>query len=148
MTKIQDIEKATKEFFARHWYNAENIEPMVWKYGWRWEGSVPYHDKGGVYALLDEMGEVIYIGLGASIGNPTYPEHGISRRLLAHVLVADKDKGRGYYKPHENWLEVRDIAAVGFPKEYAYLAPALEDFLIRKFSPIRNQTKKERVSKT
>lgn len=142
MTTLKEIEQATLDFFERHWDKSSSTKPMHWKSNWPWKGSVPYHDKAGVYALINEDGVVIYIGLGASIGNNTYPDHGISRRLVSHVLRTDRTKGNGHYVPHKNWLEVRDIGAIGFPTEYAYLAPALEDFLIRKFKPVRNNTKK------
>ena len=137
-----ELQKYTKEFFERHWFINSNIEPPTWKIGWPWHGSVPYHDKGGVYALFSEEGEVLYIGLGTSSGGGPYDEHGISRRLIAHVIQTNKEKGRGHYVPQEKWKDVKDIGAVGFPGEYSYLAAALEDFLIRKLTPSRNSVKK------
>ncbi len=141
MRTLKSLEEATAKFFDMHWDKSSTVSPMPWISGWPWKGSVPYHDMAGVYALINGEGEVVYIGLGASIGNNTYPEHGISRRLLSHVLRANKNLGNGHYKPQAKWAEVVDIGAVGFPAEYVYLAPALEDFLIRLFKPIRNRSK-------
>lgn len=103
---------------------------------------MPYHNKGGVYALFDANGNIVYVGLGASRGGGIYMEHGISRRLLAHVIASDRSRGAGYYVPRKAWSEVADIGAIGFPKEYAYLAPALEDYLIGKLNPPRNSVKR------
>tara|TARA_R110002126_G_scaffold161549_13_gene309411 strand:+ start:473 stop:910 length:438 start_codon:yes stop_codon:yes gene_type:complete len=137
---FDDLVQLTGQFFERHWDKAENVELPVWKNNWGWQSSVPYHNKGGVYALIDKDEAVIYVGLGVSRGNQLYKEHGISRRLLSHVIATDKSKGRGYYTPKQKWTEVIDIAAIGFPKEFCYLAPALEHFLIERISPVRNRT--------
>lgn len=141
MTDFNTLKKSTDEFFNRHWNVSSEHEVPTWKNGWPWQGSVPYHNKGGVYALFDSQGAIVYIGLGASRGGGIYKEHGISRRLLAHVITTDKVKGKGYYVPRKAWGDVRDIAAIGFPKEYKYLAPALEDYLIGELNPTRNKTK-------
>lgn len=141
---LESIENATDKFFSMHWDKSSEAQPYKWKYDWAWEGSVPYHDKPGVYALIDASGSVIYIGLGASKGGGLYKEHGISRRLLSHVICTDQDKGRGYYKPKDNWKEVVSIAAIGFPVQFSYLAPALEDYLIGEFNPHRNTVKKKK----
>lgn len=103
-------------------------------------GSVP--QQGGVYALFDGDKNIVYIGLGISRGGGIYKECGISKRLLAHVITRDHDKGGGSYKPQEKWGEVVDIGAIGFPGEYAYLAAALEDYLIGDLNPPRNRVKK------
>ena len=117
------------------------FHPPTWDDQWDWKGSVPNHNKGGVYALFDESGDLIYIGLGASVGAGNRVGFGLSRRLTGHVITTDKDKGRGHYKPEENWSEVRAIATLGFPNEYCYLAAALEDFLIGRIDTQRNQSK-------
>lgn len=141
MTGFDDLIKHTDEFFKRHWNISSGHELPAWKNGWQWQGSVPYHDKGGVYALFDSQKNIMYIGLGASRGSGIYQEHGISRRLLAHVIATDKTKGKGCYAPKKAWYDVTDIAAIGFPKEYTYLAPALEDYLIGELNPARNRAK-------
>ncbi len=89
----------------------------------------------------------MYVGLGISKGGGKHDEHGISRRLTAHVIRTNREKGRGHYRPQDNWQDVKDIGAIGFPPDYTYLAASLEDFLIRKIKPPRNSAKvKGRVS--
>lgn len=142
MRKLEDLKRFTNEFFRRHWSDSLTQPIPTWNNDWKWKGSVPYHDKGGVYALFDASHTIVYIGLGASVGGGLYKAHGISRRLLAHVITTDRTKGRGFYIPQKQWSEVAAIGALGFPTEYAYLAPALEDYLIGVLNPTRNNTKK------
>lgn len=142
MANIDQLILKTNEFFARHWFSDSEFEMPEWKYNWPWAGSVPYHNRGGVYSLFNEFGEVIYIGLGISIGGGAYKEHGISRRLLSHVITTDKEKGSGNYVPQKKWKSVADIGAIGFPCEISYLAASLENFLIRELKPERNNVSK------
>ena len=142
MTKLKEIIKATEQFYNMHWCQSTDTRPFEWNSNWHWEGSVPNHEKPNVYALLEENDEVIYIGLGASRIDGHYKEHGIFRRLLAHAITTNKAKGRGHYQPRRKWSEVVGVGAVGFHKEFSYLAPALEDYLIGLFSPVRNTIKK------
>lgn len=144
MKQINILVEHTEEFFRRHWPVCTSQAAPVWDYEWEWKGPVPHHSKGGVYALLNETGEILYIGLGASVGRGGRVGYGISRRLLGHVIITDKQKGRGHYKPRKKWSEVAVVAAVGFPSEYAYLAPALEDFLIGIINPPINNSKKRK----
>lgn len=141
MANYDDLISSSNVFFKIHWATTHLGTPPEWRNDWAWEGSVPHHDKGGVYALFDKNSDVIYVGLGASRGGGIYKEHGIARRLLSHVIKRDPEKGTGYYIPKEKWSEVYFIGAIGFSDEYTYLAPSLEDFLIRKISPPRNITK-------
>ncbi|WP_114767057.1 hypothetical protein [Vibrio rhodolitus] len=141
MDNLSKIIGLTNSFFDCHWSVNEPIPK--WQGEWDWKSSVPYHDKGGVYALFDSSGQVIYVGVGISKGCAVYKEHGISRRLLAHVITTDKSKGRGYYKPKAKWSEAHQLAAVGFPEKYSYLALALEDYLIRELKPRRNIARKK-----
>lgn len=110
--------------------------------GWKtWEpflyGSVPSHDLGGCYALFSEN-ELLYIGLGASKGGGLYPDHGISRRLMAHVIASDRQRGQQWSKLRESWGSVTSIRTIGFPNDFSYMAAALETFLIRELNPPRN----------
>jgi hypothetical protein len=135
----------TNAFFSKHWNSSVLGEPPEWKRGWAWKGSVPYHDKGGVYALFDKGNTLLYIGLGASVGGGSYKEHGLSRRLLAHVITTDPTKGKGHYVPQKKWTEVASIAGIGFEAGQSYVAAALEDYLIWNLSPPRNSTKKRGI---
>ena len=141
MRQLEVLIKHTDEFFRRHWPDSIGIPAPQWDSQWDWEGSVPYHDKGGVYALFNDLGDLLYIGLGASVGAGNRVGFGISRRLTGHVITTDKEKGSGHYKPEKNWSDVRAIATIGFLNEYCYLAPALEDYLIGRIDPPRNRSK-------
>lgn len=100
-------------------------------------GSVPNYELGGCYALFSESG-LQYVGLGASKGNVLYPEHGISRRLMAHVLKSDRPRGKQWSQLRESWSSVTSILTIGFSNDYSYMAAALETFLIRELDPPRN----------
>lgn len=127
----------TGDFFERHW----NVEALGAPPAWQaWEtfldGSVPNHQYGGCYAIFAGH-ELIYVGLGASRGGGRYPEHGISRRLMAHVLRSDRRKSPYGSRLIEAWAEATAIWTIGFAS-CGYLAPALESFLIRELAPRRN----------
>jgi len=145
MASLKELAQHSEVFFLKHWDKSSSLVPPEWRCNWSWSGSVPYHDKAGIYALFDTNGDVVYVGLGASRGGGPYVEHGISRRLLAHVITPDKRKGRGIFRPRDNWAEIADIGALGFPSEYSYLAPALEDYLIGILNPPRNSMKKRKA---
>ncbi|MCL1824806.1 MAG: hypothetical protein FWG26_02510 [Betaproteobacteria bacterium] len=128
---------ATAEFFKLHWNIASLDNPPEWKC---WEeflvGPVPNYQHGGCYALFAGS-ELIYVGLGASLGGGRYSQHGISRRLMAHVLRADDSNPQHTYRLLDNWTNTTAIWTLGLPK-CEYLAPALESYLIRELSPPKN----------
>lgn len=134
---VEDLLKQTGDFFARHWSRELMGPPPEWHC---WEtflhGSVPNYQHGGCYALF-AGDELIYIGLGASRGGGRYVAHGVSRRLMAHVIRSDKARGPFASKLLENWAETTAIWTIGFPTG-EYLAAALETYLIRELSPRRN----------
>ncbi len=145
MNSIESLVEHTNTFFNLHWPESLNSPRPEWKSDWNWQGSVPHHDKRGVYCLFDGAGDILYVGLGASVGGGKRVGFGISRRLLDHVITTDKTKGRGHYIPKKRWADVGSLAAIGFPNEYSYLAPALEDYLIEKLSPPRNTSKARKL---
>jgi hypothetical protein len=135
---ITDLTATTAEFFDKHWNSASLGTPPVWE---RWKtflvGPVPNYQYGGCYALFSES-ELIYVGLGASRGGGRYPQHGISRRLMANVLRSDSANGPYNSRlREEKYPETTAIWTLGLPS-YEYLAAALESFLIRSLSPRRN----------
>ena len=132
----------SKSFFEKHWGIPE--DHPEWDFSWEWIGPVPYHKFGGLYALLNDE-TVLYIGLGNSRGAGIYQEHGISRRLLAHVLDTAPEDHNKSYLPKDRWhnLGVTKVATLGFPNSVNYLAPALEDFLIGELNPIENSVKRK-----
>lgn len=128
--------KETEEFFNRHW--SSNKPAPEWCFGWEWKGPVPNHLFAGLYALFkDDL--LVYIGLGRS-GS----ERGISARLESHVLKISRDNNDYRYIPQKKWsdLGVNKLATIGFPSEFSYLSPALEDFLIAKLKPPANHVGK------
>jgi hypothetical protein len=141
--KFHDLEALTADFFHKHWDKTKAQAP-TWKNGWDWNSSVPNHSKSGVYALFDSKSTVIYIGVGISTGRK-YSEHGISRRLLAHVIKRNSDKTGNQFVVKSKWEteneKVVDIGSVGFEREDDYLALALEAFLIKKLAPDKNRRK-------
>ncbi|MEJ2612048.1 MAG: hypothetical protein P8179_18740 [Candidatus Thiodiazotropha sp.] len=140
MSTMKDVICATHSFFEKHWCEDEEIPQ--WSDSWDWKDSVPNHDKSGVYALIAEDKEVVYIGVGASRGGGRYKNHGLSYRLLNHVITTDKNEGRGHYKAQDRWKDIKGIYTIGFPEEYSYISLALEDYLIAKLQPKININKK------
>lgn len=134
---LDRLEAATSKFFSLHWSRETLGEPPGWD---RWKtfllGSVPNYEQGGCYALFDQAG-LSYIGLGASKGGGLYVSHGISRRLMAHVLRLDRAQSAYHSKLVSNWEGTTAIFTIGMAKA-EYLAAALETFLIRELSPPRN----------
>lgn len=129
-----DLQESTCRFFDRHWHAPTlGSVPPTWACWSEFKGSVPNHQYSGCYALF-EGHTLTYVGLGASRGGGLYPEHGISRRLMAHVIRSDRERGDGWAKLRPGWERVTTIYTIGFPSEVAYIAPALESFLIRDFS--------------
>src|SRR5690606_1694229 len=87
---MQELMAATGSFFDLHWNTTAIGVPPVWEpWATFLEGSVPNYQYGGCYALFVES-ELVYIGVGVSRGGGLYPQHGISRRLMAHVLRSDR----------------------------------------------------------
>ena len=141
MITKEHLETETKKFFDLHWGSSPQIP--TWDFSWNWCNAVPNHELGGVYALFSGDA-LIYIGLGASIGGGIYKNRGISRRLLAHVLQITPAGSSASYEPQKHWKEasVDSIATIGFPPELTYLACALEDYLIGKLNPPKNNVKR------
>ena len=141
---LDDLKRETDTFFHRHWVTAEiGAAPPKWESSpSRFTGSIPNYNKGGCYALI-EGGTVVYIGVGTRLGAGRYTEHGISLRLLSHVI---HPVGEGRHEPRERWSSVTEILTIGFDPGQTYLAPSLEDYLIGKLSPCSNSNKRRGTS--
>jgi hypothetical protein len=140
LSPVEDLEKlieATSGFFGLHWSPEQLGEPPGWRL-WETflEGSVPGYQYGGCYALF-EGNRLTYIGLGVSRGGGLYQQHGLSRRIMAHVYRSDHARGPNCLRLHEKWLRTTGLYTLAFP-EHEYLAPALESYLIRDLQPPRN----------
>lgn len=130
---VRDLVGATNRFFDMHWNRASiGCEPPTWVHWPEFKGSAPNYQLGGCYALF-EGPSLVYIGLGASKGGGLYPEHGISRRLMSHVLRIDRAKGSEWLKPRPGWQSVDSLYTIGFGSHFAHLASSLETYLIREF---------------
>ena len=140
-----ELVSKTQTFFNRHWYGGD--EPPSWSFEWAWTGPVPNYRLGGLYALLKDD-ELIYVGLGNSRGGGIYKERGISRRLESHVVDIAPAGSAVTYVPKQRWREagVTQLATLGFPEEFSYLSPALEDFLIGELNPPQNSVRRRSPS--
>lgn len=135
---ISRLLEATANFFQMHW-STDRLGPAPeWDI---WEtfllGSVPNHKKSGCYAIFFDTG-LQYVGLGASRGDQRYPQHGVSRRLMAHVIRSDRQRGIGWSKLTNEWKDATAIYTIGFVQA-DYIAASLETYLIRELSPPRNR---------
>lgn len=140
MKTYSNLLEETEVFFRQHWNrDALGSGPPAWT---EWKtflfGSVPSHDKSRCYALF-EGENLVYVGLGASRGGGIYIEHGLSRRLTAHVICADRARGPQWSKLNDPWTTITQLYTLGFHPDLAHLAAALETFLIRKLTPPRNR---------
>lgn len=142
MADFAQLKELTDQFFKSHWCSDEKIPE--WNIEWDWTGPVPNHKIGGLYALFSGE-QLLYVGLGNSRGGGVYKEHGISRRLLSHVLKITPEDHPKSYMPQERWQKVNvdRLATIGFPNKLNYLAPALEDFLIGELNPPENSVKRK-----
>lgn len=134
---IQDLERATVEFFKAHWVE-DRLGPAPLWVSWQpfLHGPAPNHEHGGCYAIFFGA-NLAYVGLGASRGGGKFREHGISRRLTAHVIRKDRVRDGDWGELCEQWAECTAIHTIGLPRT-EYLAAALESYLIRELSPPRN----------
>jgi hypothetical protein len=142
-----ELTEATAVFFDRHW-NVPEPRPHWCETAWDGIGSVPFHDQPGCYALLRD-GLVVYIGSAVGVGSKRYRSFGISFRLNSYIR-RDRGRRRGDGKPVYRFRRNHTGAyTIGFPPQYAYLALALEHFLIGCFADQlenRRKTSHERKS--
>ena len=131
---IENLKKLTEEFFAMHW-NSEIIKQEVptWSERYNFIGSLPNYDKQGVYAFACDN-EITYIGVGTSTGSGRYAGHGLGKRFQAYSKVQN-----GAHAPIDHRLvEAGSIFTIGFLSEHAYLANALELYLIGRLNTRHN----------
>jgi len=123
------LEELTEDFFAKHW-NVDLIDlaPPVWSKLYEFDGSLPNYDKQGVYCFV-KSGEITYIGVGASSnGKGKYAGHGLGKRFQSYSRVRN-----GRHMPIDpRLIEAGAMLTIGFEPEHAYLAYALEMYLLSK----------------
>lgn len=125
----------TEDFLNRHWKKS-NHKP-VWSDEWIFDGKLPNHDKQGCYALFSK-GEVVYIGIGIGRGTESYENNGIGYRTKRYWQLNKENSVSRRYSPRAEWSNVDSIRTIGFEPQDAYLAAALEIFLIQRLNPLRN----------
>lgn len=132
---INSLKDLTDKFFSMHW-NVELIDSDLpeWSEVYQFDDSLPNYDKQGVYAFI-KNDVVTYIGVGASSnGTGGYAGHGLGKRFQAYSKVED-----GKHIPTDpRLIDAGAMITIGFEPAQAYLAYALEMFLIGKIETEHN----------
>lgn len=132
---VSNLLELTSEFFQKHW-NLASIDASApsWSSLYKFEGSLPSYDKQGVYAFV-KGNEVTYIGVGASSnGAGRYAGHGLGKRFQAYTKVQN-DK---HVPTDPRLLDAGGMMTIGFEPGHAYLAYALEMFLVGRIKTEHN----------
>ncbi len=137
MSNIDDLKNTTSKFFNIFW-NPLNGQPPKWsKKPWVFNSTIPNHEKGGCYALIENE-DVVYIGVGISKGTEKYKDHGLGFRLKKYWKLNKNSDSPNKYCQSKGWQNITGIMTIGFEQEYSPLAAALEIYLIRKLKPKKN----------
>lgn len=148
---FESVKNSASTFFEKHWNIASPARPE-WNDVWAFIGGLPGGDTQGVYLLMNESDEVLYIGVGASKVGGRYSGHGIGSRASAYHCMAEGQRSvsleQRKYVPKGDWTErgLAKIVTIGFTSEYAYMAYALEAFLIRETETPHNKVRSARLS--
>lgn len=141
-----DVQAKAAEFFHRHWPTVLGSFP-AWNDEWNLHGSMPGHDSQGIYVLMSKTGAVLYIGVGASLGDGIYIGCGLGARIKRYIRVSKRENNETSYSPKSEWAErgLSKIVTLSFEKEYAYLAYALEAYLLRELKTPFNSVRSART---
>jgi len=148
---VDNVKKLAVSFFNRHWAISDVSAP-TWNEAWGFIGTLPGHDKQGVYLLIGEDDEVLYIGVGASIGGGRYTGHGIGSRTNKYIRVGEGQRGKSnqdrQYRPVDKWADrgLSKIITLGFTEDFAYLSYGLEAYLLRECKTRFNIIRSARAS--
>jgi hypothetical protein len=147
---LNDLAMETDKFLQLHWPKGLWLNAPNWSEPWFMKGEMPSGAKQGVYALLNNNREVIYIGVGASFGSGIYEGCGLGSRTTTYTRVASNQRGvpikERRYIPSKEWQN-RGLVAIstfGLEKEHAYLSYGLEAYLLSMFSPKYNKIRATR----
>lgn len=134
-----DLIARTSEFMALHWPSNAGTATPDWSPTIFARSSGPWanHDTAGCYALFDSAG-LIYIGSAISRSSGQYEKDSIGRRLQKYFRVTKDENGVPIHAPKPEWETVETLRTIGFPRDYYYLAPALEQYLIGHLVPREN----------
>jgi hypothetical protein len=133
---LDNLIKETRRFFELHWTKEIIGYPPEWSSIHTDFRKIPNYDKQGVYAFVKDY-EITYIGVGTSRGGGLYRGNGLSARVMKYCRWIDKPNN--IYGPIDARLkEAGAIVTIGFEQNCAYLANALEIYLISKLQPKYN----------
>ncbi|MCL6237707.1 MULTISPECIES: GIY-YIG nuclease family protein [Acinetobacter] len=136
---LENLIVCTEVFFQNHWNGKKLGLPPSWSAVHTDFRKIPNYDKQGVYAFV-HGNEITYIGAGTSRGGGLYRGNGLSARVMKYCRWIDKSNN--IYGPIDDRLkEAGAIVTIGFEQEYAYIANALEVFLISRLKPKYNVIK-------
>lgn len=127
----------TQAFFKIHWNETILGMPPQWSAIHNDFRKIPNYDKQGVYAFVKGE-EITYIGVGTSRGGGIYRGNGLSARVMKYCRWLDKET---YGPIDERLKDAGALVTIGFEQEHAYLANALEIYLISKLQPKYNYIK-------
>ena len=131
---LDNLKFLTNGFFEKHW-NIDTLktQPPQWSERYEFIGSLPNYDKQGVYAFI-KCNRVTYVGVATSKGDGRYRGHGLGKRFQAYTNVVDDA-----HSPVDSRLvDAGAMITIGFEQDHAYLANALELFLIGRLEPEHN----------
>lgn len=139
ISTLQKLLEETSIFFDLHWCRDRLGNPPDWSAIHTDFRKIPNYDKQGVYAFVHGE-EVTYIGAGTSRGGGKYRGNGLSARVMKYCRWIDKVNDV-YGAVDVRLKEAGAIVTIGFEQDHAYLANALEIYLISKLQPKYNIVK-------
>ena len=132
MISIDDLEKATNDFFTK--FCREDFKKPKWSRKWCFNGELPYNQYKGCYAHLNGN-EVVYIGLAIS---NSFDGSGIGSRISKYWKKSQNYSAiNQVYEP--TIKDVDAIITLPFEINNFYLAAALEIYLIQTLKPTKNR---------
>jgi excinuclease UvrABC nuclease subunit len=93
----------------------------------QYSSTWPNNELPGVYLFLSDSYELLYVGKSTLLGARFSKHFHYSEDKRSGVPVTDESK------------DTRYIMTIGLRKEFGWLAPSLEEFLIAKLKPLRNE---------
>jgi len=131
---VSNLKSLTDKFFEAHWNDKVlGQEPPAWSEEYRFVGNLPNHNKQGVYAFVKD-GVVTYVGVATSKGSNNYRGHGLGKRFQSYSKVINDV----HTPTDQRLIDAGAMITIGFDQKHAYLANALELFLIGRIDTEHN----------
>jgi hypothetical protein len=139
------VRRSTEAFFNMHWACA--CERPKWGEIWTFTGVYEDLRKPGCYAVLSGDA-VLYLGVGASVHDGSDRDGGLGRRMK-RFWRQSPGKKTGQYEPVQKWdgHHITGLCTIGFHHRHAYLANALELYLLAKHCPPCNQSNPVKIKR-